>query len=135
MAPPSIKSHEILGNVAVMVPRIALNLLLLSPVMHWAVLIDTNARYGCEEGIQTLGNEVFAYCKLCDPPTYASRELEEALRGVKCIHIHLRVFLEPIPKVSLKRSQKVDLGTGRSQGPICSPSLEAKDLRRALIGV
>ena len=84
------------GNVAVMVPRVAQTLLLLSPVMHWGVLINTNAWYGCEEGIQTLGSEVFAYHKLCDPPTYASRELEEALRGVKCIHIHLRVFLEPI---------------------------------------
>ena len=83
-------------NVTVMVAGFAQDLFLLSPVMHWAVLINTNARYGCEEGIQTLGNEVFAYRKLCDPPTYASRELEEALRGVKCIHIHLRVFLEPI---------------------------------------
>ena len=84
-------------NVTVMVAGFAQDLyLLLSPVMHWGVLINTNARYGCEEGIQTLGNEVFAYRKLCDPPTYASRELEEALRGVKCIHIHLRVFLEPI---------------------------------------
>ena len=70
--------------------------LLLSPVMHWAVLINTNAWYGCEEGIQTLVNEDFAHRKLCDPPTYASRELEEALRGVKCIHIHLRVFMNPI---------------------------------------
>jgi hypothetical protein len=85
-----------MGNVAVMVPRVAQTLLLLSPVMHWGVLINTNGGYGCEEGIQTLGSEVFAYRKLCDPPTYASRELEEALRGVKCIHIHLRVFLEPI---------------------------------------
>ena len=74
-----------------MAPGFAQGLLLLSPVMHWAVLINTNARYGCEEGIQTLRNEVFAYRKLCDPPTYAARELEEALRGVKCIHIHLRV--------------------------------------------
>ena len=70
------------ANVAVMAPGFALNLLLLSPVMHWAVLMNTNARHGCEEGIQTLGNEVFAYRKLCDPPTYASRELEEALQGV-----------------------------------------------------
>jgi hypothetical protein len=84
------------ANVTVMVPRVAQTLLLLSPVMHWGVLINTNGGYGCEEGIQTLGSEVFAYRKLCDPPTYASRELEEALRGVKCIHIHLRVFLEPI---------------------------------------
>ena len=84
------------ANVAVMAPGFALNLLLLSPVMHWAVLINTNARYGCEEGIQTLISEVFAYRKLCDPPTYASRELEQALRGVKCIHIHLRVFMDPI---------------------------------------
>ena len=79
-----------------MVPRVAQTLLLLSPVMHWAVLINTNAWYGCEEGIQTLGNEVLEHRKLCDPPTYASRELEEALRGVKCIHIDLMMFMNPI---------------------------------------
>ena len=79
-----------------MVAGFAQDLLLLSPVMHWGVLINTNGGHGCEEGIQTLVSEVFACRKLCDPPTYASRELEEALRGVTCIHIHLRVFLEPI---------------------------------------
>ena len=79
-----------------MVPRVAQTLLLLSPVMHWAVLINTNAWYGCEDGIQTLISEVFAYLKLCDWPTYASRELEEALRGVKCIHIDLMMFMNPI---------------------------------------
>ena len=84
------------GNVTVMAPAFAQNLLLLSPVMHWGVLINTNGGYGCEDGLQTLGSEIFAYRKLCDPPTYASRELEEALRGVKCIHIHLRVFMDPI---------------------------------------
>ena len=115
------------GDVTVMVPRVAHNLLLLSPVVHWGVLINTNAWYGCEEGIQTLGNEVFVYRKLYDPPTFALRELEEALRGVKCIHIHLRVrSWNPFPKVALKRSQKVDLGTCRSQGPIRSRALKAK---------
>ena len=84
------------ANVAVMAPGFALNLLLLSPVMHWAVLIDTNARYGCEEGIQTLISEVFAYRKLCDPPTCASREVEVALWGVNIIHIDIMVFKNPI---------------------------------------
>ena len=37
------------ANVTVMVPGFAMNLFLLSPVMHWAVLINTNAWYGCEE--------------------------------------------------------------------------------------
>ena len=54
-----------------MAPGFAQNLLLLSPVMHWGVLINTNDGYGCEEGIQTLVSEVFAYRKLCDPYTYA----------------------------------------------------------------
>ena len=85
-----------MGNVTVKPPGSAQTLLLLSPVMHWAVLINTNAWYWCDDGIQTLVNEGFAHRKLCDPPTYASRELEEALRGVKCIHIHLRVFMNPI---------------------------------------
>ena len=61
------------GNVAVMVPAFAHNLLLLSPVIHWGVLINTNDGHGCEEGIQTLTIKVFAYHKLCDAYTYASR--------------------------------------------------------------
>ena len=89
-------SKQQMANVTVMVAGFAQDLLLLSPVMHWGVLINTNGGHGCEEGIQTLVSEVFACRKLCDPPTYASRELEEALRGVKCIHIHLRVFMDPI---------------------------------------
>ena len=79
-----------------MVPRVAQTLLLLSPVMHWAVLINTNAWYGCEEGIQTLGNEVFEHRKLCDPPTYESREVEVALWGVNIIQLDIRVFKDPI---------------------------------------
>ena len=33
-------------NVTVMVPGLHINLFLLSPVMQWAVLINTNAWYG-----------------------------------------------------------------------------------------
>ena len=37
-------------DVTVMAPRFAQNLFLLSPAFfHWAVLINTNAWYGCEE--------------------------------------------------------------------------------------
>ena len=32
-----------------MAPGFALNLFLLSPALHWAVLINTNGWYGCEE--------------------------------------------------------------------------------------
>ena len=88
--------RKVVGNVTVMAPRFAQGLLLLSPVMHWGVLINTNAWYGCEEGIQTLVSEVFEHCKLCDPPTYASREVEVALRGVKCFQIYHRVSMDPI---------------------------------------
>lgn len=78
-------------------PGFAQNLWLLNPAMHWAVLINTYAWYGCaEEAIQTLISEVFAHRKLCEPPTYTLRELEEALQGVKFIHIHHRVFMNPI---------------------------------------
>ena len=38
-----------MGNVAVMAPGFAQNLFLLSPALHWAVLINTNGWYGCEE--------------------------------------------------------------------------------------
>ena len=37
------------GDVTVMVPGFAQTLFLLSPALHWAVLINTNAWYGCEE--------------------------------------------------------------------------------------
>ena len=33
-------------NVTVMAPKVPQTLLLLSPVMHWGVLINTNAWYG-----------------------------------------------------------------------------------------
>ena len=37
------------GDVTVMAPGFAQNLFLLSPALHWAVLINTNDWYGCEE--------------------------------------------------------------------------------------
>ena len=119
-----------------MAPGFALALLLLSPVMHWGVLINTNAWYGCEEGILTLTMEVFAPRKLCYAYTYASRG------SGAFVHTHQKSFISPqgvqqppLVKVSLKRSQKVDLGRCRSQGPIRSLGLEAKGLRRARFGV
>ena len=73
-------------NVAVMAPGFAQTLLLLSPVMHWAVLINTNGGYGCEEGIQTLISEVFAYRKLCDSYTYAPRGSGAVVHTPEVIH-------------------------------------------------
>ena len=54
--------------------------------MHWAVLINTNGGYGCEDGIQTLISEVFAYRKLCDPYTYAPRGSEAVVHTPEVIH-------------------------------------------------
>ena len=75
-----------MGDVTVMAPAFALGLLLLSPVIHWGVLINTNGGYGCEEGTQTLGSEVFAHRKLCDAYTYASRGSEAPIFTPKAIN-------------------------------------------------
>ena len=86
-SPAVPQSRSPAANVTVMAPRVALNLLLLSPVMHWAVLIKTNAWYGCEEGIQTLTTEVFAHRKLCDAYMYASRGSGAFVHTPEVIHI------------------------------------------------
>ena len=75
------------ADVTVMAPGFALALLLLSPVMHWGVLINTNAWYGCEEGILTLTMEVFAPRKLCYAYTYASRGSGAFVHTPEVIHI------------------------------------------------
>ena len=80
-------SEALQADVTVMAPGFAQNLLLLSPVMHWGVLINTNAWYGCEEGIQTLISEVFAHRKLCDAYTYASRGSGAFVHTPEVIHI------------------------------------------------
>jgi hypothetical protein len=61
-------------------------LLLLSPAMHWGVLINTNGGYGREEGMQTLISENFAYRKLCDAYTYASRGSGTPIHTPRVIH-------------------------------------------------
>ena len=76
-----------MADVTVMAPGFALALLLLSPVMHWGVLINTNAWYGCEEGILTLTMEVFAPRKLCYAYTYASRGSGAFVHTPEVIHI------------------------------------------------
>ena len=77
----------LMADVTVMAPGFALALLLLSPVMHWGVLINTNAWYGCEEGILTLTMEVFAPRKLCYAYTYASRGSGAFVHTPEVIHI------------------------------------------------
>ena len=52
------------GNVAVMAPAFAQNLFLLSPALHWAVLINTNAWYGCEE-LKSVVGELLTLQTLC----------------------------------------------------------------------
>ena len=61
-------------------------LLLLSPAMHWGVLINTNGGYGREEGMQTLISEDFAYLKLCDSYTYAPRGSGAIVHTPEVIH-------------------------------------------------
>ena len=43
---PRERTVAIVVDVTVMAPKVPQTLLLLSPVMHWGVLINTNAWYG-----------------------------------------------------------------------------------------
>ena len=45
----TVEFDSVSADVTVMAPGFAHNLFLLSPASHWAVLIDTNGWYGCEE--------------------------------------------------------------------------------------
>ena len=44
-----VSGDKVTADVTVMVPGFGRDLFLLSPALHWAVLINTNGWYGCEE--------------------------------------------------------------------------------------
>ena len=109
-------------------------LLLLSPVMHWGVLINTNGWYGCEELKSACSTRVrnatnFATCLKSSALTLRVHSHSTNLTPF------LIAFKDLLEQADSDRSQKVDLGRCRSQRPIRSPGLEAKDLRRPQIGV
>ena len=123
-----------MADVTVMVPGFALTLFLLSPALHWAVLINTNGWYGCEE-LKSAG-----YTRVRNATNFATCLKSSAL--TLRVHSHptnltpfLIAFKDLLEPADSDRSQKVDLGRCKSQGPIRSPGLEAKGLRRAQIGV
>ena len=115
-----------------MVPGFARALFLLSPALHWAVLINTNAWYGCEELNSRSTKRVF------DATNFAMHLRRRRLSVQLFFHTRSQALIFTAFKgllvlLDLERSQKVDLGTYRFQGPIRSLSLEGKDLRRAPI--
>ena len=67
---------------------------------------------------------------------YVAVERAQSLRSHPTNQLYLfTAITDPLYLLDLERSQKVDLGTCRSQGSIRSLSLEAKQLRRTRIGV
>ena len=123
-----VTRSPLLGNVTVMVPGFAHNLFLLSPALHWAVLINTNAWYGCEE------LKSRRYGRVRNATNFATR-LRSGRADVqppfRCEPNALlfTAFTDPLYLLDLERSQKVDLETYRFQGPIRSLSLEGKGFR------
>ena len=122
------------ANVTVMVPGLHINLFLLSPALYLAVLINTNAWYGCEElKSRSRGRVVNA-------TNFVSRRRSRRayIQVTFCCEQKaplFTAFTDPLRLLDLERSQKVDLGTYRFQGPIRSLRLEGKGLRYAQIGV
>ena len=67
---------------------------------------------------------------------YVAVERAQSLRSHPTNQLYLfTAITDPLYLLDLERSQKVDLGTCWSQGPIRSLRLEGKGLRRAQIGV
>ena len=118
------------GNVTVMAPGFAQSLFLLSPALHWAVLINTNGWYGCEElrsrrykrvHIATnFASRLRSHRTDSEPPFTPNKP------GIYGTTSYTVAFTDLLYLLDLERSQKVDLGTCRSQGPIRSLRLEGK---------
>ena len=67
---------------------------------------------------------------------YVAVERAQSLRSHPTNQLYLfTAITDPLYLLDLERSQKVDLGTCRSQGPIRSLRLEGKGLPYAQIGV
>ena len=114
-----------MGDVTVMTPAFAHNLFLLSPALHWAVLINTNGWYGCEE------LNSWRYGRVLNATNFVTRIRHRRVDVLPIFHTSDRAplftaFKEPLYLQDLERSQKVDLGMYRFQGPIQSLSLEGK---------
>ena len=106
----------------------------LSPATHWAVLINTNGCHGCEELNSRSAKRVRNATNFATRLRSARADIQRPFRGVKNAPFFI-AFKDLLALVDLERSQKVDLGTCRSQGPNPSLSLEGKPLRRLRIGV
>ena len=120
-----------------MVRTFADTLLLLSPASQRAVLINTNGWYGCEK-LKSGWYMRYLHVTNFERRLRTLRALAEPLFTAQLpgpsLH-SLHPSKDPMYWLDLERSQKVDLGTCRSQGSIRSLSLEAKQLRRTRIGV
>ena len=123
------------GDVTVMVPGFATNLFLLSTAMHWAVLINTNAWHGCEELKSRRYKRLRIATNIATRIRSRRAGSEPPFTPYKPAIYLFTAITDPLYLLDLERSQKVDLVTCRSQGPIRSLRLEVKGLRRTQIGV
>ena len=99
-----------------------------------SVLIHTNGCHGCEELNSRSAKRVRNATNFATRLRSARADIQRPFRGVKNAPFFI-AFKDLLALLDLERSQKVDLGTCRSQGPNPSLSLEGKPLRRLRIGV
>ena len=100
-------------------------LFLLSPATHWAVLINTNGWYGYEELKSRRYGRVRNATNIAGRRRSRRADVQRTF-GCEQKAPLFTAFTDPLYLLDLERSQKVDLGTCRSQGPIRSLRLEGK---------
>ena len=98
------------------------------------MLINTNGWHGCEELNSRSPKRVRNATNFAMRLRSARADAQRPFRCEKNAPFFI-AFKDLLGLLDLERSQKVDLGTCRSQGPIRSLRLEGKGLRRAQIGV
>ena len=116
------------GDVTLKGTSFSERVFLLSPATHWAVLINTNGCHGCEELNSRSAKRVRNATNFATRLRSARADIQRPFRGVKNAPFFI-AFKDLLALLDLERSQKVDLGTCRSQGPNPSLSLEGNPLR------
>ena len=122
------------GDVRLKGTSISERVFLLSPATHWAVLINTNGCHGCKELNSRSPKRVRNATNFATRLRSGRADIQRPFRCEKNAPF-FTAFKDLLGLLDLERSQKVDLGRCRSQGPNPSLSLEGKPLRRLRIGV
>ena len=114
------------ADLRLRVRTFAEGVLLLSPASHWAVLINTNGWYGYEE-LKSDWYMRYLFTSQTLSAVYVRFERSPNLCSQPNFQVPLFIASkDPMYWLDLERSQKVDLGSCRSQGPNRSRSLEVK---------